>query len=260
MACKHKTKNTPTMKNLMYRIENPIRAGLVSGALLTCSSLSANLLITEVLDGTLAGAAPKFVEMTNVGASDYTFGTGGGLIIQSNASLDYNLDVDMTGITILAGQTVVLSASNTDQNVDFFNVYGFNPDFLGGAAAFGNGDDRYIIVDNSTGGVADPGAILDIYGVDGLDGTGEAWEYTDSYAYRLPGMTVGNGGTFDAANWFFGGVNALEDPIAGDDLIETGLIQSMTSPGVYAVPEPSTFVLMAGVLAMGAVIWRRKRQ
>ena len=240
-----------------------ICTALTAAFLLGGSALSGNLLITEVVDGTLTGAAPKFIELTNVGATDYTFGSGGGLIVQANASVDYDVDVDMTGITIQAGQTVVVSASNTDQNIDFFNVYGFSPDYLGGSATFGNGDDRYIVVDNSTGGVADPSAILDIYGVNGVDGSGTVWEYTDSFAYRVLGMTAGNGGVFDEATWVFGGINALEAAFEGDnsyDPLEIGLLQSLTTPGVYAVPEPGTFALLGGLAGLALVLGRRLRR
>lgn len=242
---------------------NNIRMKLSYLTLLIAPIASANVIITEVVDGTLTGAAPKFLEMTNVGATNYTFGSGGGLIIQANASLDYNVDIDMTGITILAGQTVVVSASNTDQNLAFFDVYGFAPDFLGGTATFGNGDDRYILVDNSTAGVADPTGILDIFGVDGVDGSGMAWEYTDSFAYRVPGLSSGNGGTFDEANWVFGGINALEAVFEADnsyDPLEVDLLRSLTTPGVYAVPEPGTYALLVGLAGLGLVMRRRLRR
>jgi hypothetical protein len=251
------------MKKHKSLIKKLMRTNLVCLALMFAPLAPANLIITEVVDGTLTGAAPKFIELTNVGAVDYTFGGGGGVIVQANASLDYNVDIDMTGITILAGQTVVISASNTAQDAVFFDVYGFNPDFTGGSATFGNGDDRYIIVDNSTGGVADPGAILDIYGVDGVRGTGAVWEYTDSYAYRLPGMTGGNAGLFDEGTWFFGGINALEASFEGDnsyDPLEIGLLQTLTSPGVYVVPEPETFALLGGLAGLALVLRRRLRR
>lgn len=233
----------------------------IASVLLLTQTLTANVFITEVVDGTLTGAAPKFVEITNTGLTDYTFGTGGGIIVQANAATDYVVDIDMSGVTIPAGVSFVVSASNTSQDVDFFNVYGFAPDFLGGSATFGNGDDRYAIADNGVDAAA--GTLLDIYGVDGVDGSGQAWEYTDSYAYRVLGLTTGNGGTFDAGNWVYGGINALETAFELDnsyDPLEVGLLQTLTTPGAYAVPEPSLFGLLAGISGLFLVMKRRIRR
>ena len=54
---------------------------------------------------------------------------------------------------------------------------------------------------------------MDIYGEIGVDGTGEPWEHTDSYSYRLPNQSAS--GTFDEAQWFIAGPDALE---TGDDI------------------------------------------
>ena len=181
------------------------------------------LIISEVVDGPSAGGNPKFVEITNTDTSDYTF-SGGGIVVQSNASTDYDIDVDLTGITILAGQSFVIqSSANGGSNV-FYDTYGFDAD-LYTPAFFSNGDDRYILADADNGsGVAT--SFVDIHGEDGVDGTGKAWEYLDGYAYRLPPYVTGNGLGFVVSEWFHSGVDALD----GADL---ATVLAVTSPGTH---------------------------
>jgi hypothetical protein len=208
----------------------------------SATSANATLLITEVVDGPLAGGNPKFVEITNSDAVDYTFADGG-IIVQSNASLDYNIDIDLTGVTITAGQSFVIQSSANDGIAQFQAAYGFDAD-LYTPAFISNGDDRYILADSSAG---DGSGILDIHGVDGQDGTGQSWEYTDSYAYRVFGSSA-NGGTFIQGEWVQGAVNHFDSNNTPAD------IQAVTSPGVW-VPEPATLVL----LAMGGLTILRRR-
>ena len=231
------------------------RYGLMAASLMLTMPLAANIFLTEIVDGTLPGAAPKYIEITNASASSYTFGSGGGIIVLSNASTDFTVDVDMTGISILAGQTVTVSTNSGTQDVTFQNVYGFAPDYLSGGAAFGNGNDGYALVDNGVDAAS--GIFLDLFGEVGVDGIGTVWEYTDGYAYRNLGLTAGNNGTFDPGNWFFSGVDALQS-VNQTDEEETALILSLTTPGVYAVPEPSVYVLLTSLLVLGYVIRRRR--
>lgn len=205
---------------------------------------SADIIISEVVDATLAGGNPKFVELTNTGNADYTFGAGAGIIVQSNANTDLDIDVDLTGVVIPAGASYVIqSSSNDGQNV-FFNTYGFHAD-LYTPAFFSNGDDRYIVTD---------GGILDIHGQIDTDGTGEAWEYTDGYAYRLPDYVSGVGSAFDISQWFHSGVNGLE---TGDDVTETQLILANTTPGTHNfVPAPAS----AALLGLGGIAAIRRRR
>jgi len=69
---------------------------------------------------------------------------------------------------------------------------------------FGLGDERFIITDR-----ADGSHLVDIYGQFGVDGTGQIWEFTNGYSYRLPVWNSGGGGVFRAEEWFVGGVGSL---------------------------------------------------
>jgi uncharacterized protein (TIGR03382 family) len=207
---------------------------------------SGQLIISEVVDATLAGGNPKYVEITNTGLSDYTF-TEGGIIMQSNANTDLDIDVDLTGITIVAGQSYVIQSSANDGVAVFESTYGFAAD-LYTPAFFSNGDDRYILTDT-----ADSSNLIDIHGVLNVDGTGEPWEYLDSFAYRLPDFVAGVGSAFDINQWFHAGVDFLE---TGDDVTELQLILEHTTPGRHDyIPAPGTFALMG---LAGLAIRRRR--
>jgi hypothetical protein len=68
---------------------------------------------------------------------------------------------------------------------------------------------------------------LDIYGEFGIDGTGRPWEYLSGYSYRLPAYNTGDGGTFVASEWFFGGPGSLEGPNPEE------LLLTLTTPGTH---------------------------
>lgn len=208
------------------------------------STANAGLIISEVVDATLAGGNPKFVEITNTSGADFTF-TSGGIIVQSNASADLDIDVDLTGITIFAGQSFVIQSSGNDGIAVFESTYGFAAD-LYTPAFFSNGDDRYILnVD---------GSIADIHGLIDTDGTGSGWEYLDGFAFRNPDVLTGNGGAFDISEWFHSGVDALE---GADDAEKLALILANTTPGTHNfIPTPGSAALL-GLAGLAAV--RRRR-
>jgi hypothetical protein len=191
-------------------------------------SSSADLVISEVVDGTLTGGTPKWVELTNTGAADvdlanYSFGNmnnGGTTLGGGSAAV-------LTG-TVAPGESFVLGYDS--DNDPFNTVYGFDADFLMGGTYI-NGDDALILFLGAATGDGSDATIVDVYGVIGTDGTGQDWEHTDSYSYRLG--TSSNNGTFDVNDWFVAGVNALEEGCGGDDACETVNLQNLTTPGTH---------------------------
>ncbi|MFT5424971.1 MAG: hypothetical protein ACI89L_002774 [Phycisphaerales bacterium] len=208
----------------------------------------ADIIISEVVDATLPGGNPKFVELTNTGAADVTFGVGDGIINQSNASLDYIIDVDLNGVTIAAGASYVIQSAGNDGQLVFESTYGFAAD-LYTAAFFSNGDDRY--------GLWMGGALHDMHGTDGVDGTGSAWEYLDGFAFSRENRITANGGVFNVNKWVSGGVNSLESATF-NDVAELGLILARTTPGthVFNVPTPGA----AALLGLGGLVATRRRR
>ena len=94
---------------------------------------------------------------------------------------------------------------------------------------------------------------------DRVIGTGTAWEYTDSYAYRLPAYNTGNGGSFVLAEWVHGGIGALDGP---DDATRDALLLANTTPGTHVfdpcIPEPASVGLLL-IAAVGLVGFNRRR-
>jgi len=202
------------------------------------------LIITEVVDGTLTGGQPKWVEITNVGGaaiadlSVYRFANfnNGGTVNSFDATT-------LNAVPLAAGASFVIAYENStntacDPNMlvsCFEFVYGVPPDqFIG---PFTNGDDMYMIllgggVGTTNGGPGDgsDGLLVDVYGEWGQDGTGEAWEYTDGYSARCFGDSSS---VWQICEWFVAGVNSLEDP-GGDDTVELMLLQTLTDPFNYA--------------------------
>lgn len=210
--------------------------GAVAVLALTTASAQAAVIISEVVDGPLSGGNPKFVEITNCGDTDYTF-IEGGVIIQSNDGVDVNIDVSLAGVTIAAGDSYVIQSSANSGQTVFESTYGFAADKYS-SAGFGNGDDRYILTDT-----ADGSNLLDIYGVFGSRAAEDlaTYNYLDSYAYRLPYATP-QGGTYDPAQWFVAGVDALE--VGGSEAYLQNCL-TLTTPGTHnCIPEPATLALL----------------
>ncbi len=59
------------------------------------------------------------------------------------------------------------------------------------------------------------GVVVDVFGDIDVDGIGQAWEYTDGWAYRVDG-TGPDGSTFVLGNWTFSGPNALDGETTND--------------------------------------------
>jgi hypothetical protein len=221
----------------------------VAGAACTAN---AQLIISEIVDATQSGGLPKFVEITNtsgsaIDLSAYSIGNfnNGGTTLGGGAS--FQLD----GI-LAAGDSWVISYENGDEPGigTFFDVYGFDPDEFG-LGSFINGDDVVALFFGNATGDGTDATIVDQYGVIGVNGDGEVWDYTDSYAFRLPDFINGNGGSFDASQWFFAGLDALEG-------LDAAGIAAVTTPGTHSfIPTPGVVALagVAGLVSAG----RRRR-
>ena len=215
-----------------------------AAALALCSaSAQAQLVISEVVDGTLSGGTPKFVEITNTSGAPidmslytltyYNNGSGtptaGGTIALTPAGM------------LAAGDSWVVVTGGAAGSANFLTVYGFAEDQV---STFGghNGDDA-IAIELATA----PGFPVDSWGQIGCDpimtggsgcsiapvlsvcGAAPLWDYEDSFVYRC-GLTS-NGGIFNPADWIIPGSDALEDCINLDPG-RIALMLALTTPGV----------------------------
>lgn len=210
-------------------------AGLAAAA-------NADVIISEIVDGDLSGGNPKFVELYNAGGAPVTFGPNDFVKGYFNGGTTANTTVSLDGVTIAPGQAFVIASTGNAGDLQFQIAYGFDADMYT-SAFFGNGDDAFTL---EIGGV-----IVDMYGVVGVDGSGLAWDYTDSYGFR--NATVGSASsTFVESEWTFGGVAALDAP---DDATRIQLLQQYTTPGTH-VPTPGSLAL----LAVGGLAAARRRR
>jgi hypothetical protein len=198
----------------------------------TTATANADIIISEIVDGPLSGGTPKWVELTNTGPSAvdlsaYSLGNmnnGGTTLGGGAASI-------LSGI-LSPGASYVINFDN--DNDPFNGVYGFDADHLMGGGYI-NGDDTVLLYLGAATGDGSDATLIDIYGVKGVNGDGEDWDYTDGYSYRLG--TSGNNGVWDASDWFVGGLNSLEAGCGGDDACEEVNLQTLTTPGTHGAPS-----------------------
>ena len=150
------------------------------------------LMITEVADPAGTGGGDyRFVELYNAGNAPIILDVGQWFLSKQVNGGGTWTDTLLTG-TLPAGETLVVAYSATK----FQEAYGFAPDQADSDIS-GTGDDAYFLY---TGGDHTSGTLVDIYGAIDTDGTGEAWEYTDSRAGRNASAT-GPSATWIASEW-----------------------------------------------------------
>jgi len=161
------------------------------------SGFSQDLIITGVYDGPLPGGTPKGVELYATAAiadlSAYGLGSannGGG-----TDGEEYTFPSDSAS----AGDYIyVTTAASTDED-EFLTWFGFNADYTHSAMAI-NGDDAIELFYNSS--------VIDTYGDPDTDGTGEAWDHLDGWAYRAD--NTGPDASWVQNNWTYSGANATD--------------------------------------------------
>lgn len=184
---------------------------------LTAATFAQTPIITGIMDGDCVGGVPKALEIYASGTVDFTLYS---VENQTNANTTWGNALDLSPLgTVTNGFVYVIlggTPSGTPTPPD--NLTTFMAEFpsipvasiLNPPTGTGmpqpmnvNGDDRLRIILTATT------TVIDQYGAEGVDGSGTAWEYTDSWAKRNNG-TGPDGAVFNPANWTFGGVGALD--------------------------------------------------
>ncbi len=201
---------------------------ILSFSLLVSMMLSAQPVITVVVDGTCTGGTPKVVEIYANGTVDFT---GYMLQVQTNSSTSWSGGVDLSSFGSVTNDYVyVYNDGSYDNFYTEFPAAQGKPAIESGSLSF-NGDDRVRIIDASMN-------VIDIFGTDGVDAdddysnNGIDWRYADSWAKRNTGM--GPNPVFDVNEWNFGGRDALDNHCSASDNTplqdDMGGIQSYTLP------------------------------
>ena len=169
-------------------------AAAVVGLASLTTIASGDMVITAAFDGPLSGGTPKGVELYVVSdiADLSTYGIGSA----NNGGGTDGQEFTFPAGPATAGTFIYVSS----EAAQFTAYFGFAPDHTSSSMGI-NGDDAVELFAN--------GAVIDTFGVIDVDGNGTPWEYLDSWAYRNDGVAA-NGGSFDSANWSFGGANALD--------------------------------------------------
>ena len=147
------------------------------------------ILLTELADPNNNSGA-RFVELYN--ASDENLSLKGwSLVRYTNDNADISSTINLSEYTIESNELLVISPNESE----FETVYGFTPNMAVGtnSPADSNGDDTIALIDPF-------GAIIDIFGVIGVDGSGTNHEFEDGRAVRNMDIVKGNM-NYTASEW-----------------------------------------------------------
>ena len=153
-------------------------------------------IITMIADGDCSGGTPKVVEIYAKGTVDFN---NYALENQTNSSSTWGHNFSLANLGTVTDNFVYVYYEGNNTGVfatEFPNASAnyTTLDATSSSVLSINGDDRIRIVD--AGGVP-----VDMYGEDGVDGTGTAWEYKDGYSKRNDG--TGPDPVFIEANWTY---------------------------------------------------------
>ncbi|MCK6445457.1 MAG: lamin tail domain-containing protein [Planctomycetes bacterium] len=194
--------------------------GAAAVVLTAGTALAQHPMITEIVDGTLTGGLPKWVEIHNPTGSTIDL-AGYEIVNYNNGSLMKSGFYALSGL--LAPNSFYIVSYEATTTTNYQTVYGSAPDFVTGFAGINGNDCVALQVADGFG----TGAVVDVFGVIGVDGVGQTWEYTDSHAYRCASAPSA---TFNTAEWTFFGPDALEDTTGCGDPCEITLMQTNTFP------------------------------
>ncbi|MCH1926069.1 ExeM/NucH family extracellular endonuclease [Shewanella sp. C32] len=167
----------------------------LSAVLVSASAFSADMVITGVVDGPLSGGVPKAVEVYVV--NDISDASRCGIGYAFNGGNSQGQRGAFAAAPVSAGSFLYVATETAGFNAFF----GFNPDLVISSGTI-NGDDRVELYCDGT--------MVDSFGEQGVDGTGQPWEYLDGWAHRNAATTA-DGANFNLSHWSFSGINALDN-------------------------------------------------
>ncbi|WP_417236876.1 T9SS type A sorting domain-containing protein [Bizionia paragorgiae] len=188
--------------------------------LMTSLSFGQDMIITGAFDGPLTGGTPKLIEVyvANDIADLSTYGFGSA----NNGGGTDGEELTFSG-SATAGDFIYIFAEGNNPG-SLMTYFGIAGDYEHSSANV-NGDDALELFHN--------GAVIDTFGDINVDGSGEAWDYLDGWAYRVDG-TGPDGSTFVVGNWTYSGINAT------DNCTDNGSCGSIFPIGTYTPTASST--------------------
>ncbi|MBT8231541.1 MAG: hypothetical protein KJN84_02860, partial [Bacteroidia bacterium] len=156
------------------------------------NSQCGGLHIAGVFDGPLTGGVPKGAQVcAHADIADLSIY---GLGFANNGGGSDGIEFTFPAISVTAGECFTVATETTN----FTSFFGCAPDFIDTDAAI-NGDDAVELFCS--------GIVEDLFGDINTDGTGQPWEYLDSWTAATDAMAEP---VFNIANWSFGGPNAWD--------------------------------------------------
>ncbi len=151
-----------------------------------------DLVISGAFDATLSGGLPKGIELyAAIDIPDLgIYGIGSA----NNGGGTDGEEFSFPSVFVPAGSYIYV----VSEEMSFTTWFGSTPSFLYSTTAMLiNGDDAVELFKN--------GSVLDVFGDVNTDGSGQVWDYLDSWAYRV--NSTGPDASFMPGNWTFAGAN-----------------------------------------------------
>lgn len=217
-----------------------LNASLTAGLIILATgglSRATGLVLSGVIDGPLAGGTPKAVEL--YAASDISDLSIYGLGIANNGGGSDYIEFTFPFRSVSRGDFFYVASDL----IEFSNFFGFVPDSVSSVINV-NGDDAVELFRD--------GALVDVFGNIGVDGTGKFWEYLDGWAYRneVAGLAAA---AFLASDWDFSGINVLDgesDNLTAAVPFPAGSFAADPPPDPVPIPEPGTMLLFGSSIAL----------
>jgi hypothetical protein len=181
--------------------------------LITALSFGQTPIITAILDGDCTGGNPKLLEIYADGAVDFTLYS---LENQTNANTTWGATQDLSSFGTVTNDFVYITTTGSLASIATEFPSLASTTILESNTMNLNGDDRVRIV------LTADTTVIDQFGAEATDGSGTAWDYTDSFAKRIDG--TGPDAGFTEVNWTYGGagfLNLLGVCQGGADTFET---------------------------------------